>query len=70
VWYYDPTNKGNAVRVMQGKPTNPFPNSQSPYVRWQRNGQALDGNGNIVPKRTPDAHIPLPDYKFNPEIFK
>ena len=44
-WYYDPANKGNAVRVMQGDPASPFPNSQSPYVRWQQNGQALTSMG-------------------------
>jgi YD repeat-containing protein len=70
VWYYDPKNKGNAVRVMQGQPGSPHPNSQNPYVRWQQNGAALDMNGNVVPKKTPDAHIPLDDFKFNPEIFK
>jgi hypothetical protein len=71
VWYYDPTNKGNAVRVMPGDPTSPFPNSQSPYVRWQRNGQPLDVNGNVVPtKYSPDAHIPLNDFRFNPDLFK
>jgi len=69
-WYYDPANKGNAVRVMQGDPSSPFPNSQTPYVRWQRNGQALDVNGNVVPKNTPDAHIPLQDFKFNPDLFR
>jgi hypothetical protein len=71
VWYYDPTNKGNAVRVMPGDPTSPFPNSQSPYVRWQRNGQPLDVNGNVLPtKYSPDAHIPLQDFRFNPDLFK
>ena len=33
VRYYDPTNPGNSVRVMQGNPNSPFPNSQAPYVR-------------------------------------
>ena len=70
VWYYDPKNKGNAVRVMQGDPKSPFPNSQVPYVRWQVNGQALDINGKVVPRTTPDAHIPLPCFTFNPSIYK
>lgn len=69
-WYYDPANKGNAVRVMQGDPASPFPNSQAPYVRCQQNGQALDINGNVVPKNTPDAHIPLQDFKLPPNLFK
>ncbi len=71
VWYFDPTNKGNAVRVMPGNPTSPFPNSQAPYVRWQKNGQPLDSSGNILPtKKSPDAHIPLPNFIFKPELFK
>lgn len=70
-WYYDPANKGNAVRVMPGDPMSPFPNSQSPYVRWQRNGQPLDKSGRVLPsKNSPDAHIPLNEFKFNLEIFK
>ena len=71
VWYYDPTNKGNAVRVMPGDPNSPFPNSQAPYVRWQRNGQPLDLNGNVLPtKKSPDAHIPLPEFRFAPGLFQ
>lgn len=67
VWYYDPTNKGNAVRVMPGNPASPFPNSQVPYVRWQQNGVPLDVNGNNLPnKNSPDAHIPLENFKFKP----
>lgn len=69
-WYYDPSNKGNAVRVMQGDPKSPFPNSQAPYVRWQRNGHPLDAGGNILPsKLSPDAHIPLSQFKFRPDLF-
>ena len=47
VRYYDPKNPGNAVRVMPGDPSSQYPNSQEPYVRWQRNGQALDADGNL-----------------------
>jgi len=70
VKYYDPMNKGNAVRVMQGNPGSQYPNSQSPYVRWQWNGQALDINGNVVPKTSPSAHIPLLHFKFNPGAYR
>jgi hypothetical protein len=71
VWLYDPTNKGNAVRVMPGDPNSPFPNSQAPYVRWQQNGQPLDVNGNVLStKKSPDAHIPLPDFRFVPGLFQ
>jgi RHS repeat-associated protein len=70
VRYFDPKNSGNAVRVMPGNPRSPYPNSRSPYVRWQKNGQALDVNGNIVPKNTSDAHIPLDKFQFKPELFE
>lgn len=68
--YRDPTNPGNSVQVMQGNPNSPFPNSQAPYVRWQRNGQPLDQFGNQLPSaKVPEAHIPLSDFRFLPEVF-
>lgn len=71
VWYYDPTNKGNAIRVMQGNRNSPYPTSRSPYVRWQRDGHALDVHGNKLPsRRHPDAHIPLQDFRFVPGVFE
>jgi len=68
--YFDPQNPGNAVRVMPGNPNSPYPNSRTPYVRWQRNGQALDVNGNVVPRNSPEAHIPLEDFRFDPALFQ
>jgi len=69
VLYSDPKNPGNSVRVMPGKQSSPYPNSQKPYVRWQKDGQALDQNGNPVPKTTPSAHIPLGNFKFGPVLI-
>lgn len=70
VLYRDPTNAGNSVRVMQGNPNSPFPNSQVPYVRWQRNGQPLDQYGDVLASaKVPEAHIPLSDFRFRPEVF-
>ncbi|MGL4745928.1 MAG: hypothetical protein ACRCXL_16280 [Dermatophilaceae bacterium] len=70
VLYRDPTNAGNSVRVMQGNPNSPFPNSQAPYVRWQKNGQPLDQLGNQLPSaKVPEAHIPLNDFRFLPGVF-
>ena len=57
------------MRIMPGDPNSPFPNSQTPYVAWQKNGQRLDINGNQVNKHTPDAHIPLKDFIFNKSIY-
>jgi len=69
--YSDPTNPANSVRVMPGNPSSPYPNTQAPYVRWQKNGQPLDINGNMLPtKKSADAHIPLGDFRFLPEIFR
>ena len=70
VRYFDPQNPGNAVRVMQGNPNSPYPASTAPYVRWQQDGHALDVLGNKLPtSRHPDAHIPLEDFTFVPEVF-
>jgi len=69
--YYDPSNRGNSVRVTQGSPNSPYPNSQAPYVRWQQNGKPLDRFGNKLPSANdPAAHIPLDDFTFLPEIFQ
>ncbi len=56
---------------MRGNPNSPYPNSRAPYVRWQRNGQPLDMDGNKLPsKYDPAAHIPLEDFSFMPELFQ
>lgn len=69
--YYDPSDPGNSVRVMQGNPNSPYPNSQAPYVRWQQNGQALDVFGNkLSSAKDAAAHIPLGDFRFLSELFK
>lgn len=60
--FVDPANPHNSVRVMPGDPKSPFPHSQKPYVRHLKGGQSLDVNGNVVPKNTPEAHIPLDDF--------
>lgn len=70
VRYFDPQNPGNAVRVMPGNPSSPYATSRAPYVRWQRNGQALDVNGAVVPKNSPEAHIPLGQFRFDAGLFK
>jgi hypothetical protein len=68
--YFDPNNPGNQVRIMPGSTSSPYPNSQVPNVRWLRDGQFLGQNGNPVAKRTPDAHIPLTNFKFDPKVYK
>jgi hypothetical protein len=68
--YVDPNNKGTYVRIQRGEPNSPYPHQRVDYVRWQRNGVSLDVNGNPVSKYSPEAHILLKDFKFNPELFK
>lgn len=59
------------ARVMPGDPDHKYPNSRRPYVRWAKHGKALDVDGNILQKgNTPEAHIPLEDFRFNPDLFK
>lgn len=70
VRYTDPNNPHNHVRVMQGNPRSRYPSSQSPYVRVQRDGAALDRYGNIVPRTSEAAHIPLRDFRFDPSWFE
>jgi hypothetical protein len=52
-------NGHDYVRVMRGDPDSEYINSRSTYVRVQKNGQALDVNGNVVPSNSPEAHIPV-----------
>jgi hypothetical protein len=66
---YNPKNTNESVRVMQGNPNSPFPNSQEPYVR-QRGANGIyfrsDGTLSTLPKgglKDPAAHIPLSDYR-------
>ncbi|MER2510258.1 MAG: RHS repeat-associated core domain-containing protein [Amaricoccus sp.] len=67
VQYYNPKNTNENVRVMQGNPNSPYPNSQAPYARQQNAAGTYlrqDGTPSPMPRgglRDPDAHIPL-DY--------
>jgi hypothetical protein len=51
-------------------PNSPHLTSRSPYVRWQQDGQALDAFGTKLPTtKHPDAHIPVDEFRFLPELF-
>jgi uncharacterized protein RhaS with RHS repeats len=69
VQYYNPQNPNMNVRVMQGNPTSPYPNSRGPYARQQdAAGTYLrqDGTPSSLPRggrNDPDAHIPLNQFK-------
>jgi hypothetical protein len=69
VRYTNPRNRNEEIRIMQGDPNSPFPNSQAPYAR-QRNAAGIylrqDGTPSPLPRGglfDPDAHIPLNQFK-------
>lgn len=66
--YYNPKNKAENVRVMQGRADSKYPNSQKPYARQQHRGGAYfkqDGSLSTVRKGAEaSAHIPLNDFIF------
>lgn len=59
----------NNLRIMDGNPNSPYPNSQNPYVRVTKNGSRLDKYGNPVNPNDPDfqlkTHIPLSEITDN-----
>ena len=68
--YIDPKNRGNDVRIQRGNPTSQYPKQRGDYVKWKKNGQYLDKRGKPVPGDSPEAHIPVDEFKFNQELFK
>ena len=49
---------------MPGKPHSPLKHQQKPYVSQRVNGEALDKSGNIVPNKSPEAHIPIQEFIY------
>ena len=68
--YIDPGNPHNWVRVMPGNVRGKYTNSRVPYVRWQKDGRALDVHGNPVPRRSKASHIPVEDFRFDATLFE
>ena len=65
VIYRNPVSRNENVRVMQGKPSSPYLNSQKPYVRQQdKSGSYLKADGSRGLKKSADTHIPLNEYKY------
>ena len=62
--YIQPGNTHESIRVMPGIPDSPNPFQQKPYVIHMRDGNALDKFGNIVNKRSPEAHIPVDEFVY------
>jgi len=62
--YINPKNSHDRVRVMQDNPDSPNPAQQKPYVKRQIDGKFYDKSGNVVRGDSPEAHIPLKDFKL------
>jgi len=63
--YFNPDKPNESVRIMQGNPNSPYPNSQKPYVRhMDSSGSHLDSIGNRGGSRRSETHIPLDQFKF------
>jgi len=69
--YIDPKSKRSTdVRVQKGKPNVSNPAQQKDYVKWKKDGKWMDKDGNVVAGDSPEAHIPLEDFKFDKDLFK
>jgi len=62
--YVHPKNPNHQVRIMPGNPNSSLPGQQKPYVIHQKHGKRLDKYGNIVSKKSLEAHISLDEYNF------
>ena len=57
--YYDPRSPNhNNTRIEPGGKNKRYPD---PYRKDIRDGKYRDKDGNIVPKNSPDAHLPYCD---------
>lgn len=64
--YFDPKNPAfHNIRVMPGKPHSPNQCQQKPYIKYKKDGQYRDKHGNVVPKDSVEAHIPIEEFDFN-----
>ena len=63
--YCNPKKPNESVRVMQGNPDSPYPNSQNRHVRHRdSSGKYFDADGNRGVNKSSDTNIPLDQFKF------
>ena len=62
--YTNPANPHDHVRVMPGNLTSPNPAQHAPYVKRMKDGVAYDASHSPVDPKSPAAHIPLPNFRF------
>lgn len=71
VIFIKPGSRGHTyVKIKKGAPNGSQAGQRVDNVRWQRNGQSLDKNGNPVPRKSEESHIPLEEFTFKAEIVK
>lgn len=71
VVFTKPGSKGGTyVKIQKGNPNSSQPGQRYDNVRWQKDGQPYDVNANPVPRNSQESHIPVKDFKFDPELFK
>jgi hypothetical protein len=51
--------ENHVMRIMEGNPSSPYPNSQNPYGRFVKNGSYYDINKNPVNSEAESGHIPI-----------
>jgi hypothetical protein len=62
--YVNPDNPHDQVRIMPAQPKSPYPAQQTPYVKRVKDGLAYNAAGHKVDSRSPEAHIPLREFRF------
>jgi hypothetical protein len=68
--YIKPGSNGKTyVRFMQAKPESKYKSQQVDYVRLERNGRAIDKNGNSVKRNSEEAHPPMEGFEFEEELY-
>ena len=53
-----------SIRLMFGKPHSPWPAQQKPYVVVTKDGSFYDKFGQAHTSLSPEAHIPLEEFKI------
>jgi hypothetical protein len=68
--YIKPGSGGETkIRFMKAKPDSPREGQRVNYVRLERNGRAMDKEGNFVKPNSKKAHPPMEGFEFEEELF-
>ncbi|MCH9621387.1 MAG: hypothetical protein S4CHLAM20_08070 [Chlamydiia bacterium] len=62
--YINPKNSNFSIRIMPGKIHSKYRHQRRPYVIHMKHGKTIDKFGNVVNKKTPEAHIPLEEFVY------